>query len=138
MSAFEITLLVVGAILLGLIVYCFIKNKNYLSYSNVFTPVLKALYELLVTIGNSSPKNEQLKVFTTVVKAAIDAAGVAENMWFQGELDKENRHEYAKEFITVLLYSAGIEITESIEVIIEGTIAATCFLLPHYSAKKEA
>jgi hypothetical protein len=136
MNAFEISLLVVGAILLGVITYCFVKNKNYLEYSNIFTPALRALYSLLVTIGNASPKNEKLLMFSTIVRAAIEAAGCAENLWLQGELDKEKRHEYAKEFITIILHSAGIEMTESIEVIIEGAIAATCFLLPHYTQKE--
>lgn len=133
MNAFQITLIVVGLVLLGFIIYCYIKNKNFLAYSNIFSPILKTLYSLLVAIGNASPANATLKTIVTVIKAAIDAAGCAEQLWLQGELDKEARPEYARQFITVILSSAGIDITEPIDTIIKGAIAMTCYLLPHYT-----
>lgn len=133
MQIFEIAIIVAGLILLGIIVYCYIKNKNFLSYSNIFSPILKALYSLLVAIGNASPKNAALTTVVTVIKAAIDAAGCAEQLWLQGELDKAARPEYARQFITVILSSAGIEVTDAINTIIQGAIAMTCYLLPHHT-----
>lgn len=133
MGIFEIAIIVAGLILLGFIIYCYVKNKNFLSYSNIFSPILKALYSLLVAIGNASPKNATLTTVVTVIKAAIDATGCAEQLWLQGELDKAARPEYARQFVTVILSSAGIEVTDAINTIIQGAIAMTCYLLPHHT-----
>ena len=133
MEIFEIAIIVAGLILLGFIIYCYVKNKNFLSYSNIFSPILKALYSLLVAIGNASPKNATLTTVVTVIKAAIDATGCAEQLWLQGELDKSARPEYARQFVTVILSSAGIEVTDAINTIIQGAIAMTCYLLPHHT-----
>lgn len=133
MQIFEIAIIVAGLILLGIIVYCYIKNKNFLSYSNIFSPILKALYSLLLAIGNASSKNAALTTVVTVIKAAIDAAGCAEQLWLQGELDKAARPEYARQFIAVILSSAGVEVTDAINTIIQGAIAMTCYLLPHHT-----
>ena len=133
MGIFEIAIIVAGLILLGFIIYCYVKNKNFLSYSNIFSPILKALYSLLVAIGNASPKNATLTTVVTVIKAAIDATGCAEQLWLQGELDKGARPEYARQFVTVILSSAGIEVTDAINTIIQGAIAMTCYLLPHHT-----
>ena len=133
MGIFEIAMIVAGLILLGFIIYCYVKNKNFLSYSNIFSPILKALYSLLVAIGNASPKNATLTTVVTVIKAAIDATGCAGQLWLQGELDKAARPEYARQFVTVILSSAGIEVTDAINTIIQGAIAMTCYLLPHHT-----
>lgn len=133
MGIFEIAIIVAGLILLGFIIYCYVKNKNFISYSNIFSPILKALYSLLVAIGNASPKNATLTTVVTVIKAAIDATGCAEQLWLQGELDKAARPEYARQFVTVILSSAGIEVTDAINTIIQGVIAMTCYLLPHHT-----
>ena len=133
MEIFEIAMIAAGLILLGFIIYCYVKNKNFLSYSNIFSPILKALYSLLVAIGNASPKNATLTTVVTVIKAAIDATGCAEQLWLQGELDKSARPEYARQFVTVILSSAGIEVTDAINTIIQGAIAMTCYLLPHHT-----
>lgn len=133
MEIFEIAMIVAGLILLGFIIYCYVKNKDFLSYSNIFSPILKALYSLLVAIGHASPKNATLATVVTVIKAAIDAAGCAEQLWLQGELDKAARPEYARQFIAVILSSAGIEVTDAINTIIKGAIAMTCYLLPHHT-----
>ena len=133
MEIFKIAMIAAGLILLGFIIYCYVKNKNFLSYSNIFSPILKALYSLLVAIGNASPKNATLTTVVTVIKAAIDATGCAEQLWLQGELDKAARPEYARQFVTVILSSAGIEVTDAINTIIQGAIAMTCYLLPHHT-----
>lgn len=137
MELYQIILLVAGAILLILIGLSYLSKKNYLKYSNLITPVLNALNGVLVAVGNIFPDNNVIKTVTTVVSASIEAAGYAENLWLQGEIDKNMRERYAAQYINTLLERAGINVTDSINTIISGIIAMTCYLMPHYSQDEQ-
>lgn len=137
MELYQIVLLVVGALLLILIGLAYLYKKNYLKYSKLITPILDALNSVLKAVGNIFPANNVLNTITTVISASIEATGYAENLWLQGEIDKSMRPKYAMEYINTLLKRAGIEVTDSITTIIDGIIAITCYLMPHYSIQEE-
>ena len=132
MELYEIILLIVGAILLISIGLSYYFKKDYLKYSNLITPILAAFKGVLAAVGNVFPNNETIKNITTVISASIEAAGYAENLWLQGEINKGERPMYAEQYINLLLNGAGITVTENIKTIISGVIAITCYLMPHY------
>lgn len=134
----QIVVLVVGIVLLILIGVAYLKKKDYLKYSKLITPILTALINVLKAVGNVFPTNKMLAEVITVFSAGIEAAGYAENLWLQGEIDKTMRPQYAQQYIKILLEKAGIEVTDSINSIISGAIAITCYLMPHYTEKNNS
>ena len=133
----QIILLCTGAVLLILVVAAYIFKKDYLKYSHLITPVLTALSNVLKAVGNIFPSNKTIAVIVSIISAGIEAAGYAENLWLQGEIDKTMRPQYAQEYIEILLERAGIKVTDSINTILAGVIAITCYLMPHYSNEEE-
>lgn len=136
MELYHIVLLAVGALLLALIGLAYLYKKNYLKYSKLITPVISALNNVLTAVGNIFPGNKAIKTIAAVISASIEAAGYAETLWLQGEIDKTMRPQYAAQYINILMERAGIEVTDSINVIIDGVIAVTCYLMPHYTKEK--
>lgn len=137
MELYQIVLLIVGAILLGLMGFAYFKKKNYIKYSRLVTPVFNALNGVLKAVGNIFPGNKVIADIAAVISAGIEAAGYAENLWLQGEIDKTMRPQYAQQYIQILLEKAGIEITDNVNTIVAGAIAITCYLMPHYTEKNE-
>ena len=133
MELSQVVLLVSGLVFLGLIVTAVLLKKDYLKYSKLITPVLTALSNVLKAVGNIFPSNATITNIVAIISASIEAAGYAENLWLQGEIDKTMRPQYAQQYIQILLERAGITITNSISTIIAGVIAVTCYLMPHYS-----
>lgn len=137
MELYQIVLLIVGTILLGLMGFAYFKKKDYIKYSRLITPIFNALNGVLKAVGNIFPGSRVIADITAVISAGIEAAGYAENLWLQGEIDKTMRPQYAQQYIQILLEKAGIDVTDNINTIISGAIAVTCYLMPHYSNQKE-
>lgn len=133
MELYQVVLLVSGFVFLGLMIAAVLLKKDYLKYSKLITPVLSALNNVLRAVGNIFPSNATITSIVAVISAGIEAAGYAENLWLQGEIDKTMRPQYAQQYIKILLERAGITVTDSINTIVAGVIAVTCYLMPHYS-----
>lgn len=137
MDLFQIILLSVGALLFVLMIVAYFTKKDYLKYSKLVSPILTALVGVLNAVGGIFPNNKIINTITVVISAGVEAAGYAENLWLQGEIDKKLRPQYAQEYIKTLLEKSGIVITENIKTIINGVFAITCYLMPHYDTEKE-
>ena len=72
-----------------------------------------------------------MEIATKIVQAAIEGTVEAENLWKQGQLDKEKRNEYAQTYIETTLAKAGIDLNEQAHLIVNGVITLVCYLLPH-------
>lgn len=131
MDPTQITWIVIGALFLVAIVLCIIFRKNLSSYLNLAVPILQALLSVLKSIEAIVPNKNLMSIMTLVISTAIKAAGYAEKLWKDGEIEKQARPQHAQEYIINILNEAGIEVTPSIESIIAGAIAATCYLMPH-------
>ena len=110
----------VGAALLIIILACYAKGK------------------VLHAVGAVVKDNSTLAIMSSVISGAIDAAGYAEKLWLDGEIDKEKRPQYAQEHIERMLSALKIDITPEIQSVIQGAIALTCYLMPHHSKTEEA
>lgn len=131
-------LLLIGAALLVVIFACYAKGRNYLQFHSLVNPILTSLVAVLQAVGTVSGNSSQIQILADIISNSIDAAGMAENLWLKGEIDKSARPEYAQEYIMGLLELAGIEVTENVQTIIKGAIAVTCYLMPHYTQSEEA
>lgn len=98
-------------------------------------PVIIGLQAACDAVYNIWPERKELKIVSTVMRAAIEGAQIAEKAWQMGNLAKEERNAYAKSLVKEALGKAGIEITSQIAMIIDGVIEAVCIILPH--EKKE-
>ena len=127
----------VGAALLIVILACYAKGKDYLQFHSLINPILTSLAAVLHAVGAVAKDNTSLAIMSSVISGAIDAAGYAEELWLKGEIDKAARPQFAQEHIERMLTALGIEITENIQTIIQGSIALTCYLMPHHNDKEE-
>ena len=119
-----------GMLLIGIIVALFL-NKDYLKYSGICKTVLNAVKLLLGAAGQIGLDKNAVEVATKIVQAAIEGTVEAENLWKQGQLDKEKRNEYAQTYIETTLAKAGIDLNEQAHLIVNGVITLVCYLLPH-------
>ena len=119
-----------GVLLIGIIVALFL-NKDYLKYSGICKTVLNAVKLLLGAAGQIGLDKNAVEVATKIIQAAIEGTVEAENLWKQGQLDKEKRNEYAQTYIETTLAKAGINLNEQAHLIVNGVITLVCYLLPH-------
>lgn len=119
-----------GVLLIGIIVALFL-NKDYLKYSGICKTVLNAVKLLLGAAGQIGLDKNAVETATKIVQAAIEGTVEAENLWKQGQLDKEKRNEYAQTYIETTLAKAGINLNEQAHLIVNGVITLVCYLLPH-------
>lgn len=119
-----------GVLLIGIIVALFL-NKDYLKYSGICKTVLNAVKLLLGAAGQIGLDKNAVEIATKIVQAAIEGTVEAENLWKQGQLDKEKRNEYAQTYIETTLTKAGIDLNEQAHLIVNGVITLVCYLLPH-------
>lgn len=119
-----------GVLLIGIIIALFL-NKNYLKYSGICKTVLNAVKLLLGAAGQIGLDKNAVEIATKIVQAAIEGTVEAENLWKQGQLDKEKRNEYAQTYIETTLAKAGINLNEQAHLIVNGVITLVCYLLPH-------
>lgn len=119
-----------GVLLIGIIVALFL-NKDYLKYSGICKTVLNAVKLLLGAAGQIGLDKNAVEIATKIVQAAIEGTIEAENLWKQGQLDKEKRNEYAQTYIETTLAKAGIDLNEQAHLIVNGVITLVCYLLPH-------
>lgn len=119
-----------GVLLIGIIVALFL-NKDYLKYSGICKTVLNAVKLLLGAAGQIGLDKNVVETATKIVQAAIEGTVEAENLWKQGQLDKEKRNEYAQTYIETTLAKAGINLNEQAHLIVNGVITLVCYLLPH-------
>ena len=119
-----------GMLLIGIIVALFL-NKDYLKYSGICKTVLNAVKLLLGAAGQIGLDKNAVEIATKIVQAAIEGTVEAENLWKQGQLDKEKRNEYAQTYIETTLAKAGINLNEQAHLIVNGVITLVCYLLPH-------
>lgn len=119
-----------GVLLIGIIVALFL-NKDYLKYSGICKTVLNAVKLLLGAAGQIGLDKNAVEIATKIVQAAIEGTVEAENLWKQGQLDKEKRNEYAQTYIETTLAKAGIDLNEQAHLIVNSVITLVCYLLPH-------
>ena len=114
-----------GVLLIGIIVALFLNN------SGICKTVLNAVKLLLGAAGQIGLDKNAVEIATKIVQAAIEGTVEAENLWKQGQLDKEKRNEYAQTYIETTLAKAGIDLNEQAHLIVNGVITLVCYLLPH-------
>lgn len=127
----SIVFIVLGTLLLGGVVVCAYFGKDYLRYHKVFAPVLEILCSCIKGISGMMPNNASLMILSTVLNAAVEATEMAETLWLEGTIDKEQRNAYAKNYIAGILEKAKIPVDNNINLIVDGVIAFVCYLLPH-------
>lgn len=77
------------------------------------------------------PPNPILTVILLIEKWAKISVNSAEQMYIASQLEKEQRKESAKTQVYAVLKLLGVEITEEIDVIIDGAIEAEVMALGH-------
>ena len=131
MAIENIIFIVLGTLLFAGVFACVYFGKDYLRYHKVFAPVLSILCTCVKGISGMMPENSTLAILAVVLNASMEATTLAERLWLNGALDKEQRNSYAKEYISLVLEKAEVKIDNNINNIVDGVIAFVCYLLPH-------
>ena len=93
-------------------------------------PVQAAITALVKAVSKILP-SAYFKTVIAVLEAAGEGAETAEELWKLGELPKDERNAEAKAIAAEILEKAGIDVTEQIQMIIDGAIEMVCMLMPH-------
>lgn len=137
MSWQQIVIIVIGTLFLGGIATMWYFGKDYLKYSKVFAPILAGMVSAVKAISSAAPDNTTLHIIAFVMSAALEGAKRAEELWLKGELDKEQRNMYAKDYISDTLSDANIELNDNINTMVDGFIAVACAVFPHNQEPEE-
>lgn len=130
MNTYGMALLIALGLLVALYLFDKITGKNSLLYLVAGKPILSALTLLAKAIG-AATGSPWFSIAYVTMNAAIDATERAEQLWKNGDLPKDQREDYATLMIAAALRDAGIEVTEDLQSVIDGTVALVCMLLPH-------
>lgn len=130
MEMYQIILLTVAAIIAVLYIVQRFSGVSYIEKIIQWKPVQAAITALVKAVAGILPSN-YFKTVITVLEAAGEGAQTAEDLWKMGQLPKEERNSYAKAVTAEVLTKAGIEVTEQIQLIIDGAIEMVCMLMPH-------
>lgn len=131
MELYQIVLIVIAVIIIALYFVKRFTGIDILKSIVLSRPVIIALQAACDAVYNIWPERKELKTVSTVMRAAIEGAQIAEKAWKLGNLPKEERNSYAKTLIKETLGNAGIDITPQISMIVDGIIEAVCMVLPH-------
>lgn len=131
MEWYWIATIIVGFI--GLLIgFYFLQKKGIVSKESM--NMLKLLVDgvqFLVNNINNVFKNNVTDVFNTVVSLLQKAVYAAENLWYNKEIDKDERKAECLKIFDQLLIANGIELSPAIERVLDSLIAAICEEMGH-------
>lgn len=130
MEVYQVCIIVVAVIVVIMYIYKRFTGVDLLHRFAQTKPVITALAAAIDAVYKLWP-NDVLKIAHTVLKAGAQGAQFAEDAWLMGQIEREQRNDYAKSLAKKMITHAGFEVTTQIEKIVEGIIEVTCILLPH-------
>lgn len=130
-STINYTALITGIISLAAVIIAAYLQTNLTKYTNVVSPILNALKSALNAVDGVMPNNEVISVMVRVCQVAIDATSHAEELWIEGQIEKAERPQIAKDYIDNMLKDSHIIMTPVLESIINCAITLTCYFMPH-------
>ena len=123
--------LISGIVALVAVIVAVCLKVNLTEYTGVVSPILNALKSALNAVNGVMPNNEVSSVMVRVCQIAIDATSHAEELWIEGQIEKAERSQIAKDYIDNMLKDSNITMTPILESIINCAITLTCYLMPH-------
>ena len=123
--------LISGIVALAAVIIAVCLKVNLTEYTGVVSPILNALKAALDAVNGVMPNNEVISVMVRVCQIAIDATSHAEELWIEGQIEKAERSQIAKDYIDNMLKDSNITMTPVLESIINCAITLTCYFMPH-------
>ena len=123
--------LISGIVALVAVIVAVCLKVNLTEYTGVVSPILNALKSALNAVNGVMPNNEVSSVMVRVCQIAIDATSHAEELWIEGQIEKAERSQIAKDYIDNMLKDSNITMTPILESIINCAITLTCYFMPH-------
>ena len=123
--------LISGIVALAAVIIAVCLKVNLTEYTGVISPILNALKSALNAVNGVMPNNEVISVMVRVCQIAIDATSHAEELWIEGQIEKAERSQIAKDYIDNMLKDSNITMTPVLESIINCAITLTCYFMPH-------
>ena len=123
--------LISGIVALVAVIVAVCLKVNLTEYTGVVSPILNALKSALNAVNGVMPNNEVISVMVRVCQIAIDATSHAEELWIEGQIEKTERPQIAKDYIDNMLKDSNITMTPVLESIINCAITLTCYFMPH-------
>ena len=123
--------LISGIVALVAVIIAVCLKVNLTEYTGVVSPILNALKAALDAVNGVMPNNEVISVMVRVCQIAIDATSHAEELWIEGQIEKAERSQIAKDYIDNMLEDSNITMTPVLESIINCAITLTCYFMPH-------
>ena len=99
--------LISGIVALAAVIIAVCLKVNLTEYTGVISPILNALKSALNAVNGVMPNNEVISVMVRVCQIAIDATSHAEELWIEGQIEKAERSQIAKDYIDNILKKHG-------------------------------
>lgn len=130
----------VTAVFMGCIIpYLLSKGVNVGGILGNTKTTIDVLQTVIEGIKPMFPDTSKLDLVTSILYWADAGVHQAEQLYLAGQLDKDMRKDAARKYVWYALDAAGIEVTDSIETVIDGAIEAAVNLLPptHYALESK-
>ena len=123
--------LISGIVALVAVIVAVCLKVNLTEYTGVVSPILNALKSALNAVNGVMPNNEVISVMVRVCQIAIDATSHAEELWIEGQIEKAERSQIAKDYIDNMLKDSNITMTPVLESIINCAITIIFYFMQH-------
>lgn len=123
---------IIAAFFALVIGFYFLKKKGVVSDETM--NMMKMLADGFQFLANSLDNvfhNRTTDVFDKVVSLLQKAVYAAENLWYNKEIEKEERKAECLKIFDQLLEANGIELTPAIEGVLDSLISAICEEMGH-------
>ena len=85
---------------------------------------------------NTAHPSDAIRVTLAIAEIASTATANAEQLFLNGSIGKNERKEAARKYVYAALDAIGIEVNDTIRLIVDGAIEAACLLdVPHQEEK---
>jgi hypothetical protein len=118
---------------IGLLIgFYFMNKKGVLTQESM--NILKTIVDGVHFLANSVDKvfeNQATDIFDKVVSLLQKAVYAAENLWYNKEIEKDERKAECLHIFEQLLVANNIELTPAIKLVLDSLIAAICEEMGH-------
>ena len=131
-----VAIIVAFAAIVGVLIY--LGKKGFISSDmlNSFKTLVTGLSDLVGLFADSNANNPVADGIDKAMELLEKAVLAAENMWYNGEINAEERYSTCVEIFNDLLAMYGIELPNGFGIVMDSLIAAACEAMGHMRMTK--
>ena len=131
-----VAIIVAFVAITGVLIY--LGKKGFISADMLssFKTLVKGLSDLVSLYADHNAQNPTADMVDKAMELLEKAVLAAENMWYNGEINAEERYSTCVEIFNDLLATWGIELPNGFDAVMGSLIAAACEAMGHMRLTK--